>query len=40
VRIILDANVLVSAFLSRTGPLRAIVASWVDERFYTRAAWS
>jgi uncharacterized protein len=33
VRVVLDANVLVSALISPAGPLRAIVGSWVDERF-------
>ncbi len=32
-RIVLDANVLVSAVISQTGPPREIVNAWVDERF-------
>jgi putative PIN family toxin of toxin-antitoxin system len=33
VRIVLDANVLVSAVISTAGPPREIVTAWVDERF-------
>jgi uncharacterized protein len=33
VRVVLDANVLVSALISTTGPPREIVAAWVDGRF-------
>lgn len=32
-RVIVDANVLVSAVISQAGPPRAIVQAWVDERF-------
>lgn len=32
-RVVLDANVLVSALISSAGPSRAIVTAWVDERF-------
>jgi putative PIN family toxin of toxin-antitoxin system len=33
VRVVLDANVLVSALISTAGPPREIVGAWVDERF-------
>jgi putative PIN family toxin of toxin-antitoxin system len=33
VRVVLDANVLVSALISTAGPPREIVTAWVDERF-------
>jgi putative PIN family toxin of toxin-antitoxin system len=33
VRVVLDANVLVSAVISTAGPPREIVTAWVDERF-------
>lgn len=32
-RVVLDANVLVSALISTAGSSRAIVTAWVDERF-------
>ena len=32
-RVVLDANVLVSAVISQAGPPREIVMAWVDERF-------
>lgn len=32
-RVVLDANVLVSALISTAGPPREIVAAWLDERF-------
>lgn len=32
-RVVLDANVLVSAVISTAGPPREIVSAWVDERF-------
>lgn len=32
-RVVLDANVLVSAVISTAGPPREIVDAWVDERF-------
>lgn len=32
-RVVLDANVLVSAAISTAGPPREIVRAWVDERF-------
>ncbi len=32
-RVVLDANVLVSAAISAAGPPREIVSAWVDERF-------
>lgn len=32
-RVVLDANVLVSAVISRAGPSREIVLAWVDKRF-------
>lgn len=32
-RVVLDANVLVSAAISQAGPPRQIVSAWVDERF-------
>ncbi len=32
-RVVLDANVLVSALISNAGPSREIVTVWVDERF-------
>lgn len=32
-RVVLDANVLVSAVISKAGPPRQIVAAWVDGRF-------
>jgi putative PIN family toxin of toxin-antitoxin system len=33
VRVVLDANVLVSAVISTAGPPREIVEAWVQERF-------
>jgi putative PIN family toxin of toxin-antitoxin system len=33
VRVVVDANVLVSAVISTAGPPREIVAAWVDGRF-------
>jgi putative PIN family toxin of toxin-antitoxin system len=33
VRVVLDANVLVSALISQAGPPREIVGAWVDERY-------
>jgi putative PIN family toxin of toxin-antitoxin system len=33
VRVVVDANVLVSAVISQAGPPRQIVQAWVDERF-------
>jgi putative PIN family toxin of toxin-antitoxin system len=33
VRVVLDANVLVSALISQAGPPREIVMAWVEERF-------
>jgi uncharacterized protein len=33
VRVVLDANMLVSAVISTAGPPREIVGAWVDERF-------
>jgi putative PIN family toxin of toxin-antitoxin system len=33
VRVVLDANVLVSAVISKAGPPREIVMAWVDGRF-------
>jgi putative PIN family toxin of toxin-antitoxin system len=33
VRVVLDANVLVSAVISTAGPPREIVGAWVDGRF-------
>jgi putative PIN family toxin of toxin-antitoxin system len=33
VRVVLDANVLVSALISTAGPPREIVGAWIDERF-------
>jgi len=33
VRVVLDANVLVSAAISAAGPPRQIVSAWVDGRF-------
>jgi putative PIN family toxin of toxin-antitoxin system len=33
VRVVLDANVLVSAVISQAGPPREIVTAWVEERF-------
>jgi putative PIN family toxin of toxin-antitoxin system len=33
VRVVLDANVLVSAAISAAGPPRRIVAAWIDGRF-------
>lgn len=32
-RVVLDANVLVSALISQGGPPREIVGAWIDERF-------
>ncbi|MGE4226685.1 MAG: putative toxin-antitoxin system toxin component, PIN family [Vicinamibacterales bacterium] len=32
-RVVIDPNVLVSAAISSTGPPRAIITSWTDERF-------
>ena len=32
-RVVLDANVLVSAVISQAGPPREIVTAWVDEHF-------
>ena len=32
-RVVLDANVLVSAVISQAGPAREIVMAWVEERF-------
>ncbi len=32
-RVVLDANVLVSAAISAAGPPRRIISAWVDERF-------
>jgi uncharacterized protein len=33
VRVVVDANVLVSAVISQAGPPREIVTAWIDERF-------
>jgi uncharacterized protein len=33
VRVVLDANVLVSALISTAGPPRQVVGAWIDERF-------
>jgi putative PIN family toxin of toxin-antitoxin system len=33
VRVVLDANVLVSALIAPAGPPREIVGAWIDERF-------